>query len=904
MKFTQSSLKNILTFNFVLVAILPLLIVGIIAIHSLTRSMEQEISNRNSLLSHALAGEIARFLHEPLGLLNQIAEAIQHEDLIRQDRINTYLNLILRNYPYFNRLEVLDTDGTVRYLSPYNKDYLGNNLSGQIFFRKTKQEKRPYWSATFLSFQTGQPTLTLTCPTTDGMVVGYLNLLTLNSVVGKIRLGTGGFAAVADHEGTFIAHPEQQYVSQRLSLYNLLRTSAVPAPENQTFFYSAEDSEHLGSISTVPLTGWIVLVSQPSAEAFAPVRKMRNLLLYGITGSILLAFLISLLTLLKTLRPLYRLTDTARQIARGNYNVYPGAGGYLEVDELAKDFQMMIQAIKSREKALQESEGRYRTLFEESPASLWEIDLSPVRSLLNHLEAQHIQDVRAYLDRHPDTLARLLGHISVVDVNRTTVQLYEVDSKADLLGPFLPRNQRLLADTAGPLLQEILIRLAEGHTYESEQRHTTFTGKSIDVLVRAAVPPGFRDTWSKVFISVYDLTERVRAESERKKLEEQFRQAQKMEALGTLAGGIAHDFNNLLMGIQGNTSLMMLDANTAQPVYQRLRNIEAHVRSATELSRQLLGLARGGKYEVLPSDLNELVRKTVGMFGRTKKEILIHPVYEDNLHTVAVDRGQIEQVLLNLFVNAWQAMPEGGHLYLRTENMDIDEATARSHNVPPGRYARLSVTDTGTGMDKETLQKIFDPFFTTKGMGRGTGLGLASAFGILRNHGGFITACSEPGHGATFHVCLPATEKASVKRPAEDPQVLSGSERILLVDDEEMVLEVAAEMLVSLGYGVHPFATGAEALAFFRADPDAVHLVILDMIMPDMSGEETFLRLREIDPSVRVLLSSGYSIDGKAAEILKQGCNGFIQKPFSIQNLSRKIRDILSTGRTGSIHLN
>jgi PAS domain S-box-containing protein len=225
----------------------------------------------------------------------------------------------------------------------------------------------------------------------------------------------------------------------------------------------------------------------------------------------------------------------------------------------------------------------------------------------------------------------------------------------------------------------------------------------------------------------------IRDISEKKKLEVQFQQAQKMEAIGTLAGGIAHDFNNLLMGIQGHASLMLMDVDSTHPHYKRLTGIEEQIQSGAELTKHLLGFARGGKYEVNPTDLNEIIKKTSSMFGRTKKEIKIHRKYQKDIYTVDVDRGQIEQVLLNLYVNAWQAMPGGGELYLQTEKVTLDENYIKPFQVEPGKYVKISVTDTGVGMDKATQQRIFEPFFTTKEMGRGSGLGLASAYGIIKN---------------------------------------------------------------------------------------------------------------------------------------------------------------------------
>ena len=390
-----------------------------------------------------------------------------------------------------------------------------------------------------------------------------------------------------------------------------------------------------------------------------------------------------------------------------------------------------------------------------------------------------------------------------------------------------------------------------------------------------------------------DIHERKIAQQALKNQQELLQQAQKMEAIGTLASGIAHDFNNLLMGIQGRASLLLMESEAGRPDYEHLKGIEQHIRSAAELTQQLLGLARGGKYEVMPTDLNALVQNSVDIFGRTKKEITIVTKLDPELRIVEADRTQIEQVLLNLLVNAWQAMPDGGDIAISTQNIDLLSGDARVFHVAPGRFVRLGVSDSGIGMDETTKSRIFDPFFTTKEMGRGTGLGLASAYGIIKNHGGIITVYSEKGSGSTFHVYLPASEKILEMKNEAVEEMPRGHETILLIDDEVMILEVAQQMLANLGYRVLTASSGGPALDTFRRDHVGIDLVILDMIMPEMSGGRVFEGLKAIDPGVRVLLSSGYSINGQAMDILARGCRGFIQKPFTIKDLALKVREVL-----------
>jgi two-component system, cell cycle sensor histidine kinase and response regulator CckA len=381
--------------------------------------------------------------------------------------------------------------------------------------------------------------------------------------------------------------------------------------------------------------------------------------------------------------------------------------------------------------------------------------------------------------------------------------------------------------------------------------------------------------------------------TEQKRLERQLLNAQKMEAIGTLSGGIAHDFNNILMGIQGYASLIMLDVDPHDRQYERLKRIQEQVRSAAELTGQLLGFARGGKYVTKPVNLNELIEKTSTMFGRTKKEVAIHCKYESNIWAVEADRGQIEQVLLNLYLNAWQAMPQGGDLSLETGNATIGESHETAYPMAPGRYVRVSVSDTGLGMDESTRERVFEPFFTTKELGRGTGLGLAMVYGIVKNHNGYIDVTSEPRKGTTFALYFPASGKNLVKEMPESAGIMKGTETILVVDDEPDILTVSKEILEALGYTVHGAKSGAEAVALYGEMKGSISLVIVDMIMPGLSGSETFDRIRELNPSAKIILSSGYSLDGQAQQIMNKGCDGFIQKPFDIALMSRKIRELL-----------
>ncbi|MDP3285203.1 MAG: PAS domain S-box protein [Desulfobacterales bacterium] len=405
-----------------------------------------------------------------------------------------------------------------------------------------------------------------------------------------------------------------------------------------------------------------------------------------------------------------------------------------------------------------------------------------------------------------------------------------------------------------------------------------------------------------------DITERMKSEQEKRRLEEQLAQARKLESIGTLAGGVAHDFNNLLMALQGNATLIQLVTDKNHPNYEKLENIMALVKTGADLTRLILEFARGGKYVIETSDLNEVVKNTLDMFARTKKEIKIIEKYSKDLWLVDIDRGQIGRVLVNLYVNASDAMPGGGSMYIGTENIILSENQIKAHEAKQEKYIKITVTDTGIGMDDATMQKIFEPFFSTKERGRGTGLGLASVYGIIKGNDGFIEVASRLGEGTAFAIYFPASRSGSKvlhTRRADSALPLKGVETVLLVDDESVILDAGGEVLRVLGYNVLTAKNGKEAIEILKKAQGAMSgehmewpvpdLVILDMIMPEMGGAETFAEIKTINPGIKVLLASGYSIDGEACRILERGCNGFIQKPFTLLEISSKIREILKS---------
>ena len=373
-------------------------------------------------------------------------------------------------------------------------------------------------------------------------------------------------------------------------------------------------------------------------------------------------------------------------------------------------------------------------------------------------------------------------------------------------------------------------------------------------------------------------------------LQRQLEQAQKLEAIATLSGGLAHNFNNQLTIIMGLTNLMLARITPEHDLYRDLKEIEQQVRASRQLTQKLLTFARSTTFQMQPLDLNDLVTVTADMFARTRRDLTVVKDLSAGLLPVMADPSQMQQVLMNLLINAWQAMPGGGEIRITTATVTLTEWTDPAWDIKPGDYGTLAVIDNGVGMAEAVMCRIFEPFFTTKEPGQGTGLGLASAYRIIKNHGGAIQVKSQPGKGSTFTIYLPLSPARPQVLPVPDRRLVLGHATILVVDDEPVLRRVCARLLSRLGYRVLEAPGGEEALELFKEKGPEIDLVLLDLIMPGLNGIQTLERLRQLDPIVRVLLCSGYS--NRSGNRLPPDV-GFIAKPYTLEFLSQKVATAL-----------
>ncbi len=493
------------------------------------------------------------------------------------------------------------------------------------------------------------------------------------------------------------------------------------------------------------------------------------------------------------------------------------------------------------------------------------------------------------VDRMSDPTYWIQPDAQIVYVNDAATRLTGY-SRQELLGM---RIYELNPEVPEASWGQVWKQLADANQRTFETRHRAKDGTLIPVEIAA----NYLEFDGLAFSCAF-----VRDIRDRKRLETRLRHAEKMEAIGQLAGGIAHDFNNQLMGIMGCADLLQRELPDDENLSELVDNILLSVNRSAELTAQLLAFSRKGKYSAGSVNLHELIREVVELLSHSldKKIAIERELAAEQAGTLG-DGSQLQSALLNMALNARDAMPEGGTLKFKTENVDCSEAFASEHGFPirPGRYVKVSVSDTGLGISPEVQKRIFEPFFTTKSDSQGSGLGLAAVYGTVKNHRGAVRVKSSPGTGTTLELFLPVSEANTRQQESESrANPADGTAHVMVVEDEPALRDVTRRMLESLGYSVTTFESGDQAVEYYRGASKEVDLVILDMVMPVMNGRETFRALCSINPDVKALLASGYSLDGDAQAIVNDGVLGFLQKPYGRSALAARIAEVLGKHQT------
>lgn len=732
------SLKKLLTFNFIIVATLPIFIIGFVSLNVLTKSIKKEVHNKNYLLAKALSGEVERFLREPVGILSLIEDNINKREIIKPEQVNSYLASVIQNYKSFEMIRILDTEGAVKYLSPFDKNIRGIDMSGQPFYKVAKKVGKPSWSNTFISMQTGHPTLTVNLKFDMGMIVGYMSLTALGDIIEKVKIGTYGNAAIIDRDGTYIAHPDNNLVMQQMNIKHLSIVDEGLKGKEGSFEYFTENEETIGSVTLVSSTGWLVGVFQSAAEAFAPVKRIQYIISLGTLLAIALAGIMALFSIRKSLKPLVKFTEKTKKIAQGDYSLSPDKREYLEVDLLSDNFILMIDAVKKREDELRKTRNYVKGIFDSMPSFLVSVNISG-KIMEWNFAAEKLSPIR------------LAEGVSIYDVFSN----YLNDSS----------NLRKAITSKEPLKLENHSVVLEGEM------------KFFDIDVYPLAERGFEGA----VIRIDDVTEKFF-------LNEMMVQTEKMMTVGGLAAGMAHEINNPLAGMMQNAQVALRRVQEEMPanlkaaekagismdairfflkereVIKQLESIRTAGIRASKIVQNMLSFAKkdySGKEKqnialILDQTL-EIAKSDYDLKTQYDfKKIEIFKEYDGDVPPVFCEVSKIQQVFFNILKNSAEAMQE-------VQNSQTPKFFLRVKKK--NRFVCIEIEDNGPGMDSDIRKRVFEPFFTTKPVNKGTGLGLSvSYFIITDNHKGEMNVVSEPGKGTNFIIHLPIDKNLKERR--------------------------------------------------------------------------------------------------------------------------------------------
>ena len=856
----KRQLKHSLAFNFALAAVIPILLLSIFVLIHLAGDTKLQSEEKTQLFANTVNGQIEIFLHEPLTILENINAMLSANPVRDESMIHRILDLHIKDSDLFESIYLLNPQGTVinTGLSPgrenFHNDFVGINLAHLPFYKNAISTGEATWSDTFLSVFSGKMSITFAVPSGKQMLVGNFNISTLARLIQKLSSGQNIEIALIDRTGNIIVHPDPLIANTQINVSNLSIVQEGFNDNEHTTSYIFNNIKYIGTVRKIPGPDWLVLVSQNVKDTYHPVSATALFFLVGAFVAILLAILFALIKARKIIRPIDEVTSHSQEIARGNYNVTFSTAPYSEIRQLTQSILGMAQAVQNRESELQMSRKRLQEIYNTTSEAIF------IRSIqtLKIVDAnQTMTDLFGYSLEE-------LKEISIGDMS--SGDLVYIKKRA------LEKIDKVIRE--GPQVYEWSYKRSNGESFWAEV-----------TLKKAEI-----DGKQRILGVIRDITER-------KTLEQQLMQSQKMEAIGTLAGGIAHDFNNILTPIQGYVELARLNLKDPVKVKEDLDEVLQAVQRAKELVQQILTFSRQEAQQNSLTDVVVIVKEALKLLRSSiPTTIEIRQNIDSNCGPVMVNPTQIHQILMNLCTNAYHSMRgKGGILGVTLIPVTITASDNPAlKNLPQGSYLQLEVSDTGHGMDKATANRILEPYFTTKKKEEGTGLGLSVVHGIIKSLGGEITIHSEVGSGSTFHVYLPMVEKNIEKKiiqHREPPP--GGNEGIILVDDEEMILNMQSEILTKLGYRVKTFSNPDDALQFFTSQADSYDLLITDMTTPQITGDILAEKMRKIQPKLPIILCTGFSEIINREKALAQGINEFLTKPVELYELARTIRVVL-----------
>lgn len=858
-------LRSILSVQTTLVLLIPFMVaaVGIAAL--LYPTIKKDIELHQKQIAITVASRIGSYLEDAKSTVLGIA-LLKTDGKPDWHNMQQIVDAQIAASESLGVIYALDTNGRVKAVGlktgteRQRQDLLELDLSRNPLFSQLSGNNSVTWSDSFLSVVGGGLSVALAVSSEDKLAIGEVQIRRLSDFLGQIGELGNEEIFILDRRGNLVADDKGRYTAQQLNLSNLplvsqgMKTSAI-----HTGAITLSGRDMVGCYVPIPGIGWSVLVAQPLDTAYRPLRTIMGGIGIGAIIALLIGITLSLRVAHKLAGRFEQLAMHARQITDGSMDVQWPDSSIAEITELTADLQQMADKIGEREQ-------RLSTLMQNIPGMVY----------------------RCANDRD--------WTISFVSEGCLKLTGYE---PADLIqSTRISYNDLVHVEDRERIWNEVQHALARREPFTLQYRIVTVTGevKTVQEHGQGIFAPDGEIVALEGVIT--DISDQVR-------LEEQLRHSQKMESIGQLAGGVAHDFNNMLTAIIGSAEIIMMGLDEGHRLLKFADTITKAASKSAELVRKLLLFSRKAPHDMLPVDINQLLGETISMLERSidKRIEIVTDITAPDAKIIG-DAGQLDNAFLNMLLNARDAMPEGGTLRIATRHCHIDEFFARQIGfaVIPGEYIEVTIADTGTGMTPDVLEHIFEPFFTTKDVGKGTGLGLAAAYGTFKEHGGTIRVYSEPEQGSTFKVFLPlGTTAAPPIEAPEVPVAIPNNRTVLLADDEELLRQLGDTMLREMGLNVILACDGKEALEIFAEHCQEIDLVMLDVVMPVVSGRDAFRMMKEINPNIRVLFLSGYTRGNSVEDLMDDpSVIGFVQKPYRREDLAHALSRAFAGNQTES----
>jgi len=884
-----------LTTILVLVAVAGIIVTALISFVVARKGIEKRIGRHLENVAILKEYHLNDFIKERINDIDHIAKDNFYRGVFlggTKERIRNILKEKLVYEEEFIELFVLASDGEVHVSTDQKQE--GKIKSYEKYFIEGK--KGPFIQSFYYSLSLQQPSMTISAPIKDdqgslsGLLAGRVNLKRISSIMtGRIGLGETGETYLVNRFNYLVT---ESRFEEGLALKKLISTEGVKdclkGNSGLRMYKNYRETPVVGFYKWIPERQACLLAEISQEEAFASINRLRNILILVSTGIVILVVILGFFFSKTLSKPLEKLIRGTEIIGKGDLEHRVDVRTKDEIGKLALTFNDMTERRQIAEGELRKHRNRLEELVEERTVELKKINEELQHEIVEHKRAEEAlweseERFRQLYDEAPVGYHELDREGRITRVNRTELDMLGY-SEQEMLGQpvwefIVEREMSREAFEA-----KIAGAMPPGRAFDRTYRRKD--GTTLTVIIEDRVVRNEAGQITDIHSTIQDI-------SERNRLEAQLQQAQKMEAIATLAGGIAHEFNNTLVGITGNIELLQTNLPEDENIDKYAERMKASAHRMAHLTAQLLAYARGGKYQSKNISLSSFVEETLPLIKQAiDSSIRIETDLSHDIPNVEADLTQMQMVLSAILNNSAEAIEGEGRIRITTRDEKIDEQFVKINpDIKPGPYVCLTVEDDGKGMDEETRSRIFDPFFTTKFQGRG--LGMAAVYGILTNHGGWISVDSELGKGTVVRIYLPAV-KVEVKEE-EKPKIkpVKGTGTILVIEDEDVVIDVICAMVERLGYRVLPARTGKEAVSIARSFDADIDLAILDILLPDLAAKEVYTEIMEARPDLKVIVCSGYAIDGPPQEILDAGAQDFIQKPFSYSTLSEKLKEVL-----------